>query len=76
MKNDWDKPYEDDGVTLGPEDALHREIEKTKALKVEKIQLKDHAPTIQIAVKTSQTLLVTCFRRLRGIVHQRIEALR
>ena len=41
----------------------------------EKIQLEDRAPTIQIAVKTSQTLLVTCFRRLRGIVHQRIETL-
>ena len=30
----------DDGVTLGPEDALHREIEKTKALKVEKDSMK------------------------------------
>ena len=41
MANDWKEPYEDDSVTLGPEKALHREIEKTKALKVERLQLKD-----------------------------------
>ena len=41
MGDDWEKPYEDDGVTLGPEDALRREIEKSKTLKVEKLQLKD-----------------------------------
>ena len=41
MTNDWKEPYEDDSVTLGPEEALHREIEKTKALKVERLQLKD-----------------------------------
>ena len=41
MENNWEKPYEDNGVTLGPEDALRREIEKTKTLKVEKLQLKD-----------------------------------
>ena len=41
MGDDWKKPYEDDGVTLGPEDALRREIEKSKTLKVEKLQLKD-----------------------------------
>ena len=41
MANDWEEPYEDDSVTLGPEEALRREIEKTKALKVERLQLKD-----------------------------------
>ena len=41
MGNDWKEPYEDDSVTLGPEEALRREIEKTKALKVERLQLKD-----------------------------------
>ena len=41
MANDWKEPYEDDSVTLGPEEALRREIEKTKALKVERLQLKD-----------------------------------
>ena len=41
MDENWKKPYEEDGVTLGPEDALRREIEKSKVLKVEKLQLKD-----------------------------------
>ncbi|KMP10558.1 hypothetical protein UR09_05860 [Candidatus Nitromaritima sp. SCGC AAA799-A02] len=41
MENDWKEPYEDDGVTLGPEEALRREIEKTKALKVERLKLND-----------------------------------
>ena len=41
MANDWKEPYEDDSVTLGPEEALRREIEKTKTLKVERLQLKD-----------------------------------
>jgi hypothetical protein len=41
MKDEWETPYEEDGVTLGPEEALIRESEKTKALKVEKLQLKD-----------------------------------
>ena len=41
MSDDWEKPYEDEGLTLGPEDALRQEIEKSKTLKVEKLQLKD-----------------------------------
>ena len=41
MANDWKEPCEDDSVTLGPEEALRREIEKTKTLKVERLQLKD-----------------------------------
>jgi hypothetical protein len=40
MEDNWENPYEDDGVTLGPEEALLRETEKTKALKVEKLKLK------------------------------------
>ena len=39
MEDNWENPYEEDGVTLGPEEALLRETEKTKALKVEKLQL-------------------------------------
>jgi len=41
MGDDWKKNYEEDGLTLGPEEALLRETEKTKALKVEKLKLKD-----------------------------------
>ena len=41
MADDWKKPYEEDGVTLGPQDALRREIEKTKTMKVEKLQFEN-----------------------------------
>jgi len=47
MKDEWESPYEEDGVTLGPEEALIRESEKTKALKVEKLQLKDTIEKLQ-----------------------------
>ena len=47
MEDNWGNPYEEDGVTLGPEEALLKETEKTKALKVEKLQLKDTIEKLQ-----------------------------
>ena len=41
MTEEWQDIPEDDGITLGPEEALEREIAKSKALKVERLQLKD-----------------------------------
>jgi hypothetical protein len=41
MTDEWQDIQEDDGITLGPEEALEREIAKSKALKVERLQLKD-----------------------------------
>ena len=37
----WEDPLENDGITLGPEEALQREIEKSKSLKVDRLRLKD-----------------------------------
>ncbi len=37
----WTEPYDESGITLGPEEALRREIEKSKSLKVERLKLKD-----------------------------------
>ncbi|MDP7058827.1 MAG: hypothetical protein QF434_10660 [Nitrospinaceae bacterium] len=60
MDENWKKPYEEDGVTLGPEDALRREIEKSKVLKVEKLQLKDSLEKLQaenkVLARTNQSL--------------------
>ena len=60
MEDNWKNPYEEDGVTLGPEEALLRETEKTKALKVEKLQLKDTIEKLKIKndilTKTNQSL--------------------
>ena len=41
MADEWHDISEEDGITLGPEEALEREIAKSKALKVERLQLKD-----------------------------------
>jgi hypothetical protein len=41
MSEDWEDPREDDGLTLGPEEILQREIEKSKALKVDRLRLRD-----------------------------------
>jgi hypothetical protein len=47
MEDSWKNTYEEDGLTLGPEEALLRETEKTKALKVERLQLKDNIEKLQ-----------------------------
>ena len=41
MADEFSDISEDDGLTLGPEDALEREIARSKALKVERLQLRD-----------------------------------
>ncbi len=41
MTDEWQDIPENDGLTLGPEEALAREIAKSKALKVERLRLKD-----------------------------------
>lgn len=43
----WQEPFEDDAVTLGPEEALRREIERSKALKVERLKLRDRIETLE-----------------------------
>jgi len=37
----WEEPLEDNGLTLGPEETLQREIDKSKSLKVDRLRLKD-----------------------------------
>ena len=43
MDNDekWEEPLEENGLTLGPEESLQREIEKSKLLKLDRLRLKD-----------------------------------
>ncbi len=41
MNEPWDEPKEEDGLTLGPEETLQREIEKSKTLKVDRLRLRD-----------------------------------
>lgn len=39
-ENNWPEEL-NEGITSGPEEALRREIEKSKALKVERLQLRN-----------------------------------
>ena len=49
--DEWDDNYEDDGVTLGPEEALQREIQKSKSLKVDKLQLRNEVEKLRLEVQ-------------------------
>ena len=67
MEDNWENPYEEDGVTLGPEEALIRETEKTKALKVEKLQLKDTIKKLKIKNNTLATTKQSLENRLNSL---------
>ena len=47
MNENWEEPLEEDGLTLGPAEALQREIEKSKALKVDRLRLRDEIEKLQ-----------------------------
>ena len=70
MENDWENPYEEDGVTLGPEEALLRETEKTKALKVEKLQLKDTIEKVQSKNDALANINNSLEQKLRSLTEQ------
>jgi len=44
-EEDWTEP--ENGLTLGPEEVLRREIEKSKNLKVEQLRLKDEIENLR-----------------------------
>ena len=52
MADDWQDIPEGEGLTLGPEDALEREIARSKALKVERLQLRDRVEKLEAEVET------------------------
>ena len=64
---EWDEPPEENGLTLGPEEYLQREIEKSKSLKVDRLRLRDEIEQL----KQQKEELKEKNRQL----HQRINAL-
>jgi len=70
MEDDWENPYEEDGVTLGPEEALLRETEKTKALKVEKLQLKDTIEKLRSKNNALANVNNSLEQKLRSLTEQ------
>ena len=61
MNEPWEEPKEEDGLTLGPEEALQREIEKSKTLKVDRLRLRDEIEKLKTEkydlVKKNQQLI-------------------
>ena len=76
MKDDWENPYEEDGVTLGPEEALLRETEKTKALKVEKLQLKDTIEKLRSKNNALANINNSLEQKLRSLTEQSSSSIR
>ena len=48
MSQHWEEPPEEDGLTLGPEESLQREIEKSKNLKVDRLRLRDEIEKLKV----------------------------
>jgi len=76
MKDDWENPYEEDGVTLGPEEALLRETEKTKALKVEKLRLKDTIEKLRNKNNALANVNNSLKQKLRSLTEQSSSSIR
>ena len=51
MASEWENQFEEDGITLGPEEALRREIEKSKALKLDRLKLRNQVEKLQGEVR-------------------------
>lgn len=51
MSDEWENQMGEDGITLGPEEALQREIQKSKSLKVERLQLRGQVEKLQAEVR-------------------------
>ena len=77
MENNWEESYEEDGVTLGPEEALLRETEKTKALNslsyLKKKMDKADKQRYEVEVQQIRNLIETVFPS--GIFQERHESL-
>ena len=63
----WEEPLEDNGLTLGPEETLQHEIEKSKSLKVDRLRLRDEIAQLKAQNKD--------LKEKNQQLHQRIKAL-
>ena len=63
----WEEPLEDNGLTLGPEEILQKEIEKSKSLKVDRLRLRDEIAQLKAQNKD--------LKEKNQQFHQRIKAL-
>ena len=63
----WEEPPEDNGLTLGPEESLQREIEKSKSLKVDRLRLKDEIEKLKEQKENLQEKNRQLHRRINAL---------
>ena len=66
MTDEWQDTPEEDGITLGPEEALEREIAKSKSLKVERLQLRDQVERLTVQNRSLCDQLEALKQKPRG----------
>ena len=70
----WEEPPEDNGLTLGPEETLQREIEKSKSLKVDRLRLKDEIEKLKEQKKNLQEKNRQLNRRINALSKKTINS--
>jgi hypothetical protein len=63
----WEEPLEDNGLTLGPEETLKREIDKSKSLKVDRLRLKDEIEKLKEQKENLQEKNRQLHRRINAL---------
>ena len=63
----WEEPSEDNGLTLGPEETLQREIEKSKSLKIDRLRLKDEIEKLKEQKENLQEKNRQLHRRINAL---------
>jgi hypothetical protein len=63
----WEEPPENNGLTLGPEETLQREIKKSKSLKVDRLRLKDEIEKLKEQKKNLQEKNHQLNRRINAL---------
>jgi len=66
----WEEPPEDNGLTLGPEESLQREIEKSKSLKVDRLRLKDEIEKLKEQKENLQERNRQLHRRINALSNE------
>ena len=64
---EWEEPPEDNGLTLGPEEMMQREIEKSKSLKVDRLRLKDEIEKLKEQKENLQEKNRQLHRRINAL---------
>ena len=74
----WEDPFEENGLTLGPEETLQREIEKSKSLKIDRLRLKDEIEKLKEQKENLQEKNRQLHKRVNalsnGVLNTQLEA--